>query len=128
MARDTGPHLIIARRGRGDKGYTLAATRGELFREGTFPTPSASQDQDEPWGRRGRGNRRFRGGEMLFLFATHASTHLSRIGDIIALLYHDYSTTALVFLLCRLRRHNRKEKRIVRGRLALRQGLCPCTP
>ena len=85
MARDTGPHLIIARRGRGDKGYTLTATRGELLREGTFPTPSASQDQDEPWGRRGRGNRRFRGGEMLFLAAAHAGTHLSRIGDIIAL-------------------------------------------
>src|SRR5712692_1816342 len=28
-------------------------------------------------------------------------------------------------MLCRLRRHNMKEKRIVRGHLALRQGLCP---
>ncbi len=72
MARNTGPHLIISRRGRGDKGYTLTATRGELLREGAFPTASASQDQDEPWGSRGRGNRRFRGRERLFLVAAHA--------------------------------------------------------
>ncbi len=128
MACDTGTHLIIARRGRGDKGYTLTAARGELLRERTFPTASATQDQNEPWSRRGRGSRRFLGREMLFLVAVQAGTHLSRIGDIIALPYHDYSTTALVLMLCCPWRHNMKEKRMVRGHLALRQGLCPCTP
>ena len=79
MVRDTGPHLIIARRGRGDKGYTLTATRGELLREGAFPTASASQDQNEPWSRRRRGNRGFRGREMIFLIAAHTGIRLSSI-------------------------------------------------
>src|SRR6266704_6170251 len=38
------------------------------------------------------------------------------------------NTISLVFVLCRRRRHKTKEKRDLRGHLALRQGLCPCTP